>query len=220
MNGVFDTQAAGLIPKVGKAAAPMKRCSLCKRSKPTSAYYRSGTRRGRERRDHRCRSCRADLNRAWQRTESYRVWRRQYLACNTDKLRLWRWRDDLWKHRLTPDVLWRLIIEQRGECGVCGTSGVPLQIDHAHDETKLVRGLLCGRCNRQLEEWSGEDGPDGERVRAYLASPPAVRVLGEIRSHYRGGWARTRRERERVTLAASDTASKQGDGMNTGREAA
>jgi hypothetical protein len=46
-----------------------------------------------------------------------------------------------------------LLEEQCGVCAICGngcTSGRRLAVDHAHDDTKQVRGLLCHRCNRGL----------------------------------------------------------------------
>jgi hypothetical protein len=78
---------------------------------------------------------------------------------------------------------WHLFYEQDGRCAVCGkpwegtpgivTKGVHhLHTDHRHSDG-LVRGLLCGPCNRGL-------GDDWERkvpeVVAYVLNPLAARL--------------------------------------------
>lgn len=42
----------------------------------------------------------------------------------------------------------RLFQKQKGLCAICKTAG-PLDVDHCHG-TQLVRGLLCGNCNRGI----------------------------------------------------------------------
>jgi Recombination endonuclease VII. len=56
------------------------------------------------------------------------------------------------KFGITEDQLASLEAAHRGECAICGNgckSGRRLAIDHDH-ETKKVRGLLCGNCNRGI----------------------------------------------------------------------
>ena len=44
----------------------------------------------------------------------------------------------------------RMSTEQEGRCAICGViPSRPLDIDHCH-ETKKIRGLLCGGCNRAI----------------------------------------------------------------------
>ena len=46
----------------------------------------------------------------------------------------------------------RLLELQNGVCAICGgdNKGRELHVDHAHDGTKRVRGLLCMSCNNGL----------------------------------------------------------------------
>ena len=69
---------------------------------------------------------------------------------------------------ITVDDYYRMLEEQGGGCGICGTK-VPSArkrkyvtqemffVDHSHSTGK-VRGLLCGKCNRGLGYF--EDEPD------------------------------------------------------------
>ena len=66
-------------------------------------------------------------------------------------------KDLLWRYGIRPEDYERLLDEQGGTCAACGEpetyqrngKTVRLSVDHCH-ETGLVRGLLCGRCNRAL----------------------------------------------------------------------
>jgi hypothetical protein len=52
-----------------------------------------------------------------------------------------------------------MLSEQKGKCACCGvlldcsTKDLTPQVDHVHDETERVRGLLCGPCNRGLGQF-------------------------------------------------------------------
>jgi Recombination endonuclease VII len=59
---------------------------------------------------------------------------------------------------------YRAILERQGNaCAICKRSGVRLYIDHCH-VTRMVRRLLCGRCNTGLGFFS--DDPDRLRAAA------------------------------------------------------
>jgi hypothetical protein len=58
----------------------------------------------------------------------------------------------------------RAILERQGNaCAICKRSGVRLYIDHCH-VTRMVRCLLCGKCNTGLGFFS--DDPDRLRAAA------------------------------------------------------
>jgi Recombination endonuclease VII len=72
------------------------------------------------------------------------------------------------KYGITVNDYYRMLEEQGGGCGICGTK-VPSSrkrkyvaqemffVDHSHSTGK-VRGLLCGKCNRGLGYF--EDEPE------------------------------------------------------------
>lgn len=78
-------------------------------------------------------------------------------------------RISLWNHyRLTLDDYQKLLASQGGGCAICGreqevTPGWKLSVDHDH-VTKLVRGILCGHCNRGIGHFM--DSPQRLRLAA------------------------------------------------------
>ena len=60
----------------------------------------------------------------------------------------------------------RMILEQAGECAICEVPMERPDVDHIHG-TKIVRGLLCQRCNRAIGSF--DDSPDKlRRATAYV----------------------------------------------------
>ena len=60
-------------------------------------------------------------------------------------------------------------LRQQGMCGICGDeaqAGKALHVDHDHD-TGVVRGLLCGHCNRAIGLLRDDPKID-EKAAAYL----------------------------------------------------
>ena len=111
-------------------------------------------------------------------TDQRRAWR----AANPDKVREYQLRHQpkaqAKKYGLDVETVHSIFHAQGGKCGVCGKDLPPwpsnrTHIDHDHD-TGIVRGLLCSSCNR-YEGWIKRNG---ERLAAYLASPPAQAMLG------------------------------------------
>ena len=54
------------------------------------------------------------------------------------------------KFGITGERYNEMFAEQNGVCAICfGRDARRLHVDHSH-ETNVVRGLLCGRCNRAI----------------------------------------------------------------------
>lgn len=56
------------------------------------------------------------------------------------------------KYGLSWEEYQEMFESQNGVCAICKESeeGRMLSVDHKHDETEKIRGLLCGTCNRAL----------------------------------------------------------------------
>lgn len=65
------------------------------------------------------------------------------------------------KYGVTPEQFDEMLKAQNFKCAICGTDKnerhrfgrkIPFHVDHCH-ETGIVRGLLCGHCNRGLGDF-------------------------------------------------------------------
>lgn len=144
----------------------MKTCSKCGERKPLNHFYRQeGMRDGYR---NNCKSCHAASHRNWylknRDKEIQRV--RQWQQANPEKVnschRKRRQADPRGtklknreghlrrKYGLTQNMFEALVLAQLGHCAICGVSeGMDLHVDHDH-QTKKVRGLLCGKCNKAI----------------------------------------------------------------------
>lgn len=70
---------------------------------------------------------------------------------------------------------------QDGGCAICGRppKNQRLSVDHDH-KTGLVRGLLCWTCNHRVLGNVRDNVELLMKAAAYLTTPPAVDVIGEI----------------------------------------
>jgi len=74
------------------------------------------------------------------------------------------------RYGITKTDYEQMFQNQKGQCLLCDRVGVPLRVDHNH-QTKVVRGLLCDRCNLGVDmiektEWF-------KQAIEYLRNPPA-----------------------------------------------
>jgi hypothetical protein len=96
---------------------------------------------------------------------------------------------------LTPSQIEELLTLQQGRCAICdapsaraigkkGSKG--FHFDHDH-KTRLLRGLLCDKCNRGLGFFN-HSLTHLQRALRYLANPPAsqMKPTPEIRLEQRG----------------------------------
>jgi ribosomal protein S14 len=108
-----------------------------------------------------------DINYAASHREEIRAtnaaYKRRLKQEQPERVALWRWRERLAAHGLTPASYDALYARQDGRCAVCRRplTARTLHIDHSHTSGE-TRGLLCPRCNAGL----GFFGDDPRRLRA------------------------------------------------------
>jgi len=127
----------------------MKRCTVCKEDKELTEFYNNkNTADGK---GYRCKACDNKARGKWQVNNPERA-----LASQRN-------RNLKYKYGITTKDYEELLQKQGGACAICGVieSGVPgkynnFSVDHAHDDTKKVRGLLCNRCNGALGMFSDD----------------------------------------------------------------
>lgn len=85
-------------------------------------------------------------------TEKYLEYKKNYYQDNKEQLGLSVKKTTIKrKYGITWDEFIQMYETQEGLCAICKSEeeGRMLSIDHCH-ETRKVRGLLCGTCNRAL----------------------------------------------------------------------
>lgn len=80
-------------------------------------------------------------------------WKRKYRQNHPEKSKAWKRKQKLkLRYGMTPQDAENLLKSQGGVCSICGGNNwgfYGYHIDHDH-ETGIVRGILCGSCNRGL----------------------------------------------------------------------
>ena len=161
----------------------MKTCKKCGIRKSLSEFHRASAMRDGHRNE--CKSCWTVICRAryeknrdeqiskvqeWRRRnpEKYDALRRRNRTENRDRIAASNRSGHLQrKYGLTTDDFDFLVIAQGGACRICRTvAGNDLHVDHHHD-TGLVRGLLCGKCNKAIG-LLGEDPRLFDAATSYL----------------------------------------------------
>jgi hypothetical protein len=69
------------------------------------------------------------------------------------------------RYGLTLEEYQVMVERQQGRCKICGKESTTLVVDHEHDETQKVRGLLCAACNQGL----GLMNDETDRILAAIA---------------------------------------------------
>jgi len=110
----------------------MKKCSICKETKPYTEFYKSNYKsRGYQ---TACKPCAYSLKKDWLKRNNNR-----YLDT---QLRF--------GFNITVQQYDEMLKEQDGKCKICKqTTDKRLSVDHCH-KTGKIRGLLCFRCNSGL----------------------------------------------------------------------
>lgn len=128
----------------------MKRCSLCKISKPLSEFTRDkSTKTGL---DYSCKICKKRTAVEYRKNHPDRLgaYNKKWVLSNPDKRKnsqlMAAYGLSLFEYRRMYDV-------QEGRCQIClihaDTLVRGLVVDHAHINNK-IRGLLCDNCNKAL----------------------------------------------------------------------
>lgn len=144
----------------------MKTGIKCGKAKPLDDFYRAAGMRDGYRND--CKGCMKLVRRAWyERNRDYAIERtKRWRDRNPEKFEAWKQRNRdenrqrlselnrqghlRRKYGLTVDDYEFLRVAQGDACAICGNpdpSG--LHVDH-HHESGLIRGLLCGKCNKAI----------------------------------------------------------------------
>lgn len=108
-----------------------------------------------------CRKCANIMTENWQKKDIERRNRYQRELRKTENYRINNRRGFIKrKYNITPEHYDLLLESQNHVCAICKKRETtiesnsqrlkPLCIDHTHDESKKVRGLLCNRCNPML----------------------------------------------------------------------
>lgn len=144
----------------------MKPCRKCGSVKPLADFHRASDMKDGHRNE--CKTCWQQICRARYQANRDRYIRRsqRWRENNPEKYEAWRRRNRdenrqrisknnrknyfLRTYGLTEEDLYFLSVAQNHRCAVCGLGHeAGLHIDHDH-ATGLIRGLLCGKCNKAI----------------------------------------------------------------------
>lgn len=144
----------------------MKTCVKCGDTKPLSDFYQQAGMSDGYRND--CKECMKVVRRDWyERNRDYAILRTQkWREANPERYEAQRRRNKeenreriaasnrrghlRRKYGLTADDYDFLRVTQADLCGICGEKEeAGLHVDH-HHESGLIRGLLCGKCNKAI----------------------------------------------------------------------
>jgi hypothetical protein len=128
----------------------LKCCGRCKEDKPLTEYHRAS----REKCGYQqwCKACRKG-HKPGERLQYFK----DFYHNNPDKYLQQMYRR---KYGISLEKYTQMLKEQNGVCLLCGqacNTGRRLAVDHCHT-TGVVRGLLCGNCNKGLGNFQEDVG--------------------------------------------------------------
>jgi len=122
-----------------------KQCRVCQEVKPISEYYKvSSNKSGYE---NRCKSCNIAAQKLWANNnkEKRNAIEKKYRS-KPEVIR----RRVLQQYGIDETIFQELLAKQKNMCKICEKEFTSMaHVDHCHT-TGIVRGLLCGKCNRGL----------------------------------------------------------------------
>jgi hypothetical protein len=116
-----------------------KRCSMCKKLKPRTEFYKESSRK--DGITGYCKPCKLEKTKKWREQNP------EKMKAHIDS-RIWYRREKL--YGLSKENFFKILEKQNYECKICKLEiNDRCHVDHCHD-TGRVRGLLCGNCNAAL----------------------------------------------------------------------
>lgn len=136
----------------------MKACTKCRQEKPLEEFGLDS--RAKDGRQRQCLQCRRKQRSVWkdahpeEQREMNLAWYEKNYERHREATLKWqrgnreKMHDSMLRSRygITLEERQRMYVEQQGKCKICGEAA-PLVVDHVHDRSRRVRGLLCKQCN-------------------------------------------------------------------------
>lgn len=137
-----------------------KKCRVCRVILTADNAYLS---RKRNTFQSSCKKCGSEYRQVWveRNRKRERERARKYYQANKNKLRVTYDRSRvIRKYGLTPEEIKNMKEAQGGKCAIC-RNRLATHVDHCHDDSKHVRGILCLWCNSGI----GMLGDDSDLLR-------------------------------------------------------
>lgn len=128
---------------------PRKQCKTCGKTKILDEFFkRGGNEKGYR---SKCKACHSEANAVIKSKPANRQQQAEYMRNHRANNReAWLSASLKYRYNMTIEQWNALFDKQQGKCAICDDifTKTP-QVDHCHD-TLIIRGLLCGDCNRML----------------------------------------------------------------------